>query len=76
MYVSHYNCHFPPNDVTRIIKVKRKSIGWGSNGIIVLLVNWRIRNMTVTFQLAVSALIITSSILLISLPIVFVSLGS
>lgn len=39
----------------------------------VLLVAWRIRNMTIAFQLAVFALIATSSILLISVPVVFAS---
>ena len=46
----------------------------GSNSIVFLLVAWRIRNMTIAFQLAVFALIATSSILLISVPIVFASL--
>lgn len=45
----------------------------GSNGIILLLVNWRIRKMTIAFQLAVFALIATSFILLISVPVVFAS---
>lgn len=45
----------------------------GSNGIILLLVDWRIRNMTIAFQLAVFALIATSLILLISVPVVFAS---
>nr|YP_010533982.1 photosystem II protein Z [Picrasma quassioides]UXX49996.1 photosystem II protein Z [Picrasma quassioides] len=55
----------------------------GSNGIVLyrrikwyssfLLVAWRIRNMTIAFQLAVFALIATSSILLISVPVVFAS---
>nr|YP_009870702.1 photosystem II protein Z [Medinilla magnifica]QKS31785.1 photosystem II protein Z [Medinilla magnifica] len=44
-----------------------------SNGIIFLLVDWRIRNMTIAFQLAVFALIATSLILLISVPVVFAS---
>jgi photosystem II PsbZ protein len=38
-----------------------------------LLVDWRIRNMTIAFQLAVFALIATSLILLISVPVVFAS---
>ena len=46
-----------------------KEIKWY---IILLLVDWRIRNMTIAFQLAVFALI-TSSILLISVPVVFAS---
>ncbi|DAD49712.1 TPA_asm: hypothetical protein HUJ06_000074 [Nelumbo nucifera] len=41
----------------------------GSNGIVHLLVAWRIRSMTIAFQLAVFALIATSSILLISVPV-------
>ncbi|DAD49279.1 TPA_asm: hypothetical protein HUJ06_000214 [Nelumbo nucifera] len=45
----------------------------GSNGIVHLLVAWRIRSMTIAFQLAVFALIATSSILLISVPVVFAS---
>lgn len=45
----------------------------GSNGIVLLLVAWRIRSMTIAFQLAVFALIATSSILLISVPVVFAS---
>lgn len=45
----------------------------GSNGIVLLLVAWRIRNMTIAFQLAVFALIATSLILLISVPVVFSS---
>lgn len=40
---------------------------------ILLLVAWRIRTMTIAFQLAVFALIVTSSILLISVPVVFAS---
>ena len=40
---------------------------------ILLLIAWRIKNMTIAFQLAVFALIITSSILLISVPVVFAS---
>lgn len=47
-----------------------KEIKWY---IILLLVDWRIRNMTIAFQLAVFALIATSSILLISVPVVFAS---
>nr|QHQ73376.1 PsbZ [Allium tuberosum] len=43
------------------------------NGIVHLLVTWRIKNMTIAFQLAVFALIVTSSILLISVPVVFAS---
>ncbi|KAK3427313.1 hypothetical protein EUGRSUZ_F03556 [Eucalyptus grandis] len=39
----------------------------------VLLVEWRIINMTIAFQLAVFALIATSLILLISVLIVFAS---
>jgi hypothetical protein len=35
------------------------------------LIAWRIKNMTIAFQLAVFALIITSLILLISVPVVF-----
>lgn len=45
----------------------------GSNGIVLFLVPWRIQNMTIAFQLAVFALIATSSILLISVPVVFAS---
>ena len=45
----------------------------GSNGIVHLLVAWRIISMTIAFQLAVFALIATSSILLISVPVVFAS---
>lgn len=45
----------------------------GSNGIVHLLVVWRITNMTIAFQLAVFALIATSLILLISVPVVFAS---
>lgn len=45
----------------------------GSNGIAHLLVAWRIKRMTIAFQLAVFALILTSSILLISVPLVFAS---
>lgn len=45
----------------------------GSNGIVHLLVAWRIKSMTLAFQLAVFALIATSSILLISVPVVFAS---
>ena len=45
----------------------------GSNGIVHLLVSWRIKSMTLVFQLAVFALIATSSILLISVPVVFAS---
>lgn len=45
----------------------------GSNGIAHLLVDWRIKRMTIAFQLAVFALIVTSSILLISVPVVFAS---
>lgn len=45
----------------------------GSNGIVYLLVAWRIRSMTIAFQLAVFALIATSLILLISVPVVFAS---
>nr|YP_010431809.1 photosystem II protein Z [Styrax americanus]USS62259.1 photosystem II protein Z [Styrax americanus] len=45
----------------------------GLNGIVHLLVAWRIKNMTIAFQLAVFALIATSSILLISVPVVFAS---
>ena len=45
----------------------------GSNGIVYLLVSWRIKGMTLVFQLAVFALIATSSILLISVPVVFAS---
>jgi len=41
--------------------------------IVLLLVDWRIRNMIIAFQLAVFALIATSSILLISVPVVFSS---
>lgn len=37
------------------------------------LVAWGIRNMTIAFQLAVFALIATSLILLISVPVVFAS---
>ncbi|KAK8594290.1 hypothetical protein V6N13_126099 [Hibiscus sabdariffa] len=49
------------------------AVNEGSNGIVLLLVAWRIRNMTIAFQLAVFALIATSSILLISVPVVFAS---
>ena len=45
----------------------------GSNGIILLLVAWKIRSMTIAFQLAVFALIATSLLLLISVPVVFAS---
>lgn len=45
----------------------------GSNGIVHLLIVWRIISMTIAFQLAVFALIATSSILLISVPVVFAS---
>lgn len=45
----------------------------GSNGIVHLFVAWRIKSMTIAFQLAVFALIATSSILLISVPVVFAS---
>ncbi|BAT17278.1 Os12g0504050, partial [Oryza sativa Japonica Group] len=34
----------------------------------------RIRNMTIAFQLAVFALIVTSSVLVLSVPLVFASL--
>uniref|UniRef100_A0ACD5X0V5 Uncharacterized protein n=1 Tax=Avena sativa TaxID=4498 RepID=A0ACD5X0V5_AVESA len=37
------------------------------------MVAWRIRNMTIAFQLAVFALIVTSSVLIISVPLVFAS---
>ena len=47
-----------------------RGIKWYSS---FLLVAWRIRNMTIAFQLAVFALIATSSILLISVPVVFAS---
>ncbi|KAI4984134.1 hypothetical protein ZWY2020_046506 [Hordeum vulgare] len=33
----------------------------------------RIRNMTIAFQLAIFALIVTSSVLVISVPLVFAS---
>nr|UFY98890.1 photosystem II subunit Z [Aconitum habaense] len=51
---------------------------WAERGIkwyslVYLLVAWRIRSMTIAFQLAVFALIATSSILLISVPVVFAS---
>ncbi|KVI00805.1 Photosystem II PsbZ, reaction centre [Cynara cardunculus var. scolymus] len=46
----------------------------GSNGIVHVLVAWRIKSLTLAFQLAVFALIATSSILLISVPVVFASL--
>ena len=49
-------------------KAAGKGIKW-----YILLVDWRIRNMTIAFQLAVFALIVTSSILLISVPVVFAS---
>lgn len=45
----------------------------GSNGIVHLLVVWGITSMILAFQLAVFALIATSSILLISVPVVFAS---
>ncbi|KAK7326855.1 hypothetical protein VNO80_32181 [Phaseolus coccineus] len=45
----------------------------GSNGKVLLLVNWRIRNMTIAFQLAVFALIAISFLLLISVPVLFAS---
>lgn len=48
-----------------------RGIKWYSS--FFLLVAWRIRNMTIVFQLAVFALIATSSILLISVPVVFAS---
>ena len=38
-----------------------------------LLVDWMIRDMTIAFQLAIFALITTSLILLISVPVVFAS---
>ncbi|KAF7053702.1 hypothetical protein CFC21_061557 [Triticum aestivum] len=38
------------------------------------MVAWRISNMTIPFQLAVFALIATSSVLVISVPLVFASL--
>ena len=41
--------------------------------IVHLLVAWRIKSMTLAFQLAVFALIATSLILLISVPVVFAS---
>uniref|UniRef100_A0ACD6AUG9 Uncharacterized protein n=1 Tax=Avena sativa TaxID=4498 RepID=A0ACD6AUG9_AVESA len=37
------------------------------------MVAWRIRNMTIALQLAVFALIATSSVLVISVPLVFAS---
>ncbi|VAH22499.1 unnamed protein product [Triticum turgidum subsp. durum] len=37
------------------------------------MVAWRIRNITIAFQLAVFALIATSSVLVISVPLVFAS---
>uniref|UniRef100_I1QUL5 Photosystem II reaction center protein Z n=1 Tax=Oryza glaberrima TaxID=4538 RepID=I1QUL5_ORYGL len=37
------------------------------------MVTWRVRNMTIAFQLAVFALIVTSSVLVISVPLVFAS---
>nr|QJQ34789.1 photosystem II protein Z [Sporobolus alterniflorus] len=37
------------------------------------MVAWRIINMTIAFQLAVFALIATSSVLVISVPLVFAS---
>ncbi|KAM3364219.1 hypothetical protein ACQJBY_014506 [Aegilops geniculata] len=37
------------------------------------MVAWRIRNVTIAFQLAVFALIATSSVLVISVPLVFAS---
>ncbi|PNT78353.1 hypothetical protein BRADI_1g78086v3 [Brachypodium distachyon] len=37
------------------------------------MIAWRIRNMTIAFQLAVFALIATSSVLVISVPLVFAS---
>nr|UCS09881.1 photosystem II protein Z [Vaccinium corymbosum] len=37
------------------------------------MVAWRIKRMIIAFQLAVFALIVTSSILLISVPVVFAS---
>lgn len=45
----------------------------GSNGIAQLLVDWRIKRMNIAFELAVFALIVTSLILLISVPVVFAS---
>nr|UCS09583.1 photosystem II protein Z [Dictamnus dasycarpus] len=47
-----------------------RGIKWYSS---FLLVAWRIINMNIAFQLAVFALIATSSILLISVPVVFAS---
>ncbi|GAB2284879.1 hypothetical protein Dimus_019331 [Dionaea muscipula] len=52
---------------------KQRGKGEGSNGIVHFLVDWRIKNMTIAFQLAVFALIVTSSILLIGVPVVFAS---
>lgn len=46
-----------------------RGIKWYSS----FVVAWRIRSMTIAFQLAVFALIATSSILLISVPVVFAS---
>ncbi|KAG6467787.1 hypothetical protein ZIOFF_074297 (mitochondrion) [Zingiber officinale] len=51
----------------------RLRLGEGLNGIVNFLVAWRITNMTIAFQLAVFALIATSSVLLISVPVVFAS---
>lgn len=47
-----------------------KGIKWY---IVCLLIAWRIIRMTIAFQLAVFALIATSLILLISVPVVFAS---
>lgn len=66
--------------ISQSIRGKLKSLDdgfsynfWGSNGIVYLSVSWRIKSMTLVFQLTVFALIATSSILLISVPVVFAS---
>ncbi|KAL4036012.1 hypothetical protein IC575_004728 [Cucumis melo] len=58
----------PPLYILSKFWLAGKGIEW-----YILLVDWRIRNMTIAFQLAIFALIVTSSILLISVPIVFAS---
>ncbi|PKA55508.1 Photosystem II reaction center protein Z [Apostasia shenzhenica] len=59
--------------VTKVTVNVSLSMRGGSSGIVFLLVAWRITNMTIAFQLAVFALIATSVILLISVPVVFAS---
>lgn len=63
-----------PSTMHFIPILTKRGIKWYSSfGIVHLLVAWRITNMTIAFQLAVFALIVTSSILLISVPVVFAS---